>query len=309
MLRYILKEYSGAVFFVDILGVGALTQGQITISEKDFLAHRFSFNSGFSEHQFCAKLLLKFRRILTSVTDNLTNVKVAQLSDCAFIWSEDPDLVVNVARDIMWKAVLGGLLCRGGLAYGQIVEPDKINTKLGMFICGGAATNAVRLEETGKGARVFIKPDLVSELKSTPSTAFTPRKSLIDFSIADEFLWYRYPDHIKSKNDNYNLDRKKTLDGIIKAIAMLKHSPKFAWNSSTSPGRLQLASTIDIISSETENLARNLDLKFSCEYEISALENRSDDRYRRILDVYQKTVNQVIKTNKSMQPTANASAD
>lgn len=295
-----MKEYSGAVFFVDILGVGALTQGQITIGEKDFLAHRFSFNSSFSEHQFCAKLLLKFRRILTSTTDNLTNIKVAQLSDCAFIWSEDPDLVVNVARDIMWKAILGGLLCRGGLAYGQIVEPDKINAKLGMFICGGAATDAVRLEETGKGARIFINPDLVSELKSIPSTAFTPRKNLIDFSISDEFIWYRYPNHIESKYDNHNLDRKKILDEIIKAIAILIHSPKFSWNSSTSPGRLQLASTIDIISSETENLASNLDLKFSCEYVIDILENRSEERYRRILDVYQKKVNQVIKTNKLM---------
>lgn len=124
-------------FFVDILGVGALTQGKIEISENDFLAHNFGYNSGFSEHQFCAKLLLKFRRILISATQHVKNIKVAQLSDCAFIWSEDPNLVVNVARDIMWKTVLGGILCRGGLASGQIVEPDKINTKLGMFICGG----------------------------------------------------------------------------------------------------------------------------------------------------------------------------
>lgn len=162
-----MKEYTGAVFFVDILGVGALTQGKIEISENDFSSHNFRYQSKFSEHQFCAKLLLKFRRILVQATNSVKNIKVAQLSDCAFIWSDDPDIVVNVARDIMWKSVLGGLLCRGGIANGQIVEPDKINTKLGMFICGGAVTDAVRLEGAGKGARVFIKQELVSELKKS----------------------------------------------------------------------------------------------------------------------------------------------
>ena len=154
-----MKEYSGAVFFVDILGFGALTQGKVDIAEEDLLAHRFSFEKNFSEHQFSAKLLLKFRRILTICSEGKNKVKVAQLSDCAFIWSEDTSLVINVAREIMWKSLLGGILCRGGLAYGQIVEPDKINTKLGMFVCGGAVTDAVKLEESGKGARVFINSE------------------------------------------------------------------------------------------------------------------------------------------------------
>lgn len=280
-----LKEYTGAVFFVDILGVGALTQGKIEISEKDFLAHNFSYNSGFSEHQFCAKLLLKFRRILISATSDVKNIKVAQLSDCAFIWSEDPNIVVNVARDIMWRTVLGGLLCRGGLANGQIVEPDKINTKLGMFICGGAATDAVKLEEAGKGARVFIKQELVSELEDIPVAAFTSRKSLIDFSIIDEFQWYRYPGFIKSSHDNLN--KKLVMDGLIKIIAMLKHSPKYTWNASSHLGRVQLASSIDIISTETENYIKDLDLKFGYEYMVDHLNNRSERTYKKILSSYQ----------------------
>jgi len=283
-----LKEYTGAVFFVDILGVGALTQGKVDISEKDFLAHNFSYNSGFSEHQFCAKLLLKFRRILVSATKDLKNVKVAQLSDCAFIWSEDPNVVVNVARDIMWRSVLGGLLCRGGLANGQIVEPEKINTKLGMFICGGAVTDAVKLEGAGKGARIFIKQELVSELKKIPFAAFIPRKSLIDFSIIDEFQWYRYPSFIKSSYDK--LDENFIMEEVIKLIAMLKHSPKYAWNSSSTLGRVQLASTIDIISSETENFVRDLDLKFGYEYVIDNLGNRSDLIYKRALSSYQEII-------------------
>jgi hypothetical protein len=283
-----LKEYTGAVFFVDILGVGALTQGKIEISEKDFSAHNFRYDSKFSEHQFCAKLLLKFRRVLISSTTHVKNIKVAQLSDCAFIWSDDPDIVVNVARDIMWKSVLGGLLCRGGLANGQIVEPDKINTKLGMFICGGAVTDAVRLEGTGKGARVFVKQELVSELKKIPYTAFVPRKSLIDFSTIDEFKWYRYPDVIKSANENLN--KKLVMNEIVKLIAMLKHSPKYIWNASNPLGRVQLASSIDIISSETEVLVGNSDLKFDYENMVDNLNNRSEERYKKILINYHKLI-------------------
>lgn len=290
-----MKEYSGAVFFVDILGVGSLTQGKAAISKEDFLAHRFSFESGFTEHQFCAKLLVKFRRILTTTTEDRVKIKVAQLSDCAFIWSEDANMVVNVAREIMWKSLLGGLLCRGGLAYGQIVEPDKINTKLGMFICGGAVTDAANLEQVGKGTRIFIKPDLVSELSSIPHTAFTPRKNPMDCSIFDEFLWYKYPDEIQSSLDDYQLDKGKILEGIVKLIAMLRYSPKFKWNSSSHAGRLQLANSIDVISSETEEIANNLDLKFGCEYVIDALDNRSDNKYKDILNSYQKIIKDVLK--------------
>lgn len=284
-----MKEYTGAVFFVDILGVGALTQGKIEISENDFSSHNFSYRSKFSEHQFCAKLLLKFRRILVQTTKSVKNIKVAQLSDCAFIWSDDPDTVVNVARDIMWTSVLGGILCRGGLANGQIVEPDKINTKLGMFICGGAVTDAVRLEGAGKGARVFIKQELVSELKKIPEAAFAPRKSLIDFSIIDEFKWYRYPDFIESSYED--LDKKLVMNEIVKLIAMLNHSPKYSWNASNHLGRVQLASAIDIISAETENLWGIRNFKVEYEEVLDNLNNRSEDTYKRRLKNYYKKIN------------------
>ncbi|NTX81224.1 hypothetical protein FCL49_20295 [Serratia proteamaculans] len=284
-----MKEYTGAVFFVDILGVGALTQGKIEISENDFSSHNFRYQSKFSEHQFFAKLLLKFRRILVQATKSVKNIKVAQLSDCAFIWSDDPDIVVNVARDIMWKSVLGGLLCRGGMANGQIVEPDKINTKLGMFICGGAVTDAVRLEGAGKGARVFIKQELVSELKKIPDLAFVPRKSLIDFSTIDEFKWFRYPDFINSPYEGLN--EKLVMSEVVKLIAMLKHSPKYTWNASNHLGRVQLASSIDIISAETEILGNIIGLKFEYENMLDNLNNRNEDIYKKNLSSYHKIIN------------------
>ncbi|MGF1873722.1 hypothetical protein L4D77_00055 [Photobacterium frigidiphilum] len=189
-------EKSGAVFFVDILGVGALTQGSIPINKEHFDAHRFSYKNKFSEHQFCAKLLMKFRRILVSATKNRSNVKVAQLSDCAFLWSEDVDAVVNVARDIMWKSLLGGLMCRGGLAYGKIVEPDKVNKQLGMFICGGAVTEAVKLEGQLKGMRVAVSAKVVAEFKNIPHDIVVPKTNPVDCSVFDELLWFVYPDEI-----------------------------------------------------------------------------------------------------------------
>ncbi|HEK2763327.1 hypothetical protein ETI71_07535 [Proteus mirabilis] len=283
-----MKEYAGAVFFVDILGVGALTQGKIVITENDFLAHRFKYDATFSKHQFCARILLKFRRILVNVTKNTQNIKVAQLSDCAFIWSSDPDLVVNIARELMWKFTLGGILCRGGLASGQIVEPDKINTKLGMFICGSAVTDAVRLEGVGKGARIFVKQELVCELEKIPDEAFVLRKSLIDFSIIDEFKWYLYPEFIESKYDKFN--KKLVVDSIIKLIATLQYSPKYIWNSSSNLGLVQLASSIDIISSELEMLTKNLDLKFNYEYTIDGLNQRNDSIYRKVLNIYKSSI-------------------
>ena len=202
----------------------------------------------------------------------------------------------------MWKSTLGGILCRGGIAYGQIVEPEKMNTKLGMFICGSAATNAVKLEETGKGARVFINTELVPELDYIPSSAFQPRKSPIDFLIVDEFLWYRYPKEIKSKYDKYHLDKlgkSIILKRMAKAIVMLKHSPKYAWNASSIQGRLQLASTIDIISSEINSLDKNLDLNFECDAIIDTLEkHRNEKTQQRISKKYELIIeNSFLKLN------------
>lgn len=280
-----MKEYTGAVFFVDILGVGALTQGKINITEEDFLAHEFKYEPGFSEHQFCANLLSKFRKILSVATRNIKNVKVAQLSDCAFIWSPEPDIVVNVARDIMWKSMLSGVLCRGGIANGQIVEPEKINSKLGKFICGGAVTEAVKLESMGKGARVFIKPELVSELNKISPYAFTVRESPIDFSIVDEFLWYKYPKNIQSTFDSCN--EKHVLIGLIQLIAAIKYSPKFRWNALSDEGQRQLASTLDVISYETESFTPNLDLRFSFEYSFKYLDiDRRDNIHQKVLNSY-----------------------
>ncbi|WP_318442496.1 hypothetical protein [Photobacterium leiognathi] len=285
-------EKSGAVFFVDILGVGALTQGSIPINKEHFDAHKFSYKNKFSEHQFCAKLLMKFRRILVSATKNRSNVKVAQLSDCAFLWSEDVDAVVNVARDIMWKSLLGGLMCRGGLAYGQIVEPDKVNKQLGMFICGGAVTEAVNLERVSKGMRVAVSREVVAEFKNIPQDIVTHKTNAVDCSIFDELLWFLYPNEITNTFGNSQKSDKKIALYIMKLLAILKHSPKLEWNVSSDLGKAQVAATIDVISEQLINLYPCLDFRFTAEDTINELDNRGNDKYEKQLKLYKSEINQ-----------------
>ncbi|HAS6341218.1 MULTISPECIES: hypothetical protein [Vibrio] len=287
-------EKSGAVFFVDILGVGALTQGSIQINKEHFEAHRFSYENKFSEHQFCAKLLLKFRRILVSATENRKNIKVAQLSDCAFLWSEDVDVVVNAAREIMWKSLLGGLMCRGGLAYGQIVEPDKVNKQLGMFICGGAVTEAVKLEGQLKGMRVAVSPEVVAEFKNIPDNIVVPKTNPIDCSVFDELLWFVYPNEITNRYSSSHKPEKEVALSILKLLAILKHSPKLAWNVSSHPGKVQVAATIDVISEQLVNLYPSLDFRFTAEYAIQALGNRGNNKYESVMKLYKSEVNRYL---------------
>lgn len=56
-----------------------------------------------------------------------------------------------------------GILCRGGLAYGEILESDDSN-QMGHFILGDAVTRAVELEGKAKGCRVLIDDELPSAL-------------------------------------------------------------------------------------------------------------------------------------------------
>lgn len=73
------------------------------------------------------------------------------------------------------------------------------------------------------------------------------------------------------------------MNEIVKLIAMLNHSPKYSWNASNHLGRVQLASAIDIISAETENLWGIRDFKVEYEEVLDNLNNRSEDTYKRRL--------------------------
>lgn len=276
-----MKEYQGAVFFVDILGVGALTQGHIKIKDEDFLAHKFNNSTSNSEHVYCAKLLMKFRRILNDIMKKNNKINVAQLSDGAFIWSNNTDLVLDAARDIMWKTTSSGILCRGGLAYGEIVEPDRVNIKLGKFICGKAVTKAVKLEGTGKGARVFIDDEIPSKASlHIQAEAFRQSINPLNYSYVDEFMWALYPNELTKTSTKNSPDSKERLKKVLALISLLIFSPKYRWNISSGEGKIQVASTIDAVSSITDILQNKVDYKLSCNTIINSLDIRDNEKYK-----------------------------
>ena len=104
------------------------------------------------------------RRCLRDARYEFKTVNMAQLSDCAFIWSTDVRSLVNASRSLMWSCTRRGLLCRGGIAFGEIVEPDKEDRTIGRFVVGEAVTKAAGLERVGKGCRIFSDVDLPSNL-------------------------------------------------------------------------------------------------------------------------------------------------
>lgn len=240
-----MKVYTGTVFFIDLLGFGALTQGQVEIGKHDFLAHKFKSSDGVNEHIFSAKLLAKFRRILAPLKSK--NLKIAQLSDCAFIWSPDSNLVVEAARKIMWATVQSGILCRGGLSSGEIIEPDLVNTKIGAFICGNAVTNAVKLESSGKGARVFLDAQNINPLVPEHASLFEVNPS--EGRESGEFLWYKFPILKTSKelSDVYSTPKSDNEPTISKLIEFLQSSSKFRWNNDSVEGKVHMDKTVKVI--------------------------------------------------------------
>ncbi|WP_018676229.1 adenylate/guanylate cyclase domain-containing protein [Riemerella columbina] len=157
-----IKNYEGAVFFVDILGISALTNGAIPLKNEDFkpwLNDRKLYTNQF----LGASILTEFRKLLSSIKGKNSKITITQLSDCAFIWSEDILEVLVFCSKFMHQAIKNGILCRGGLAYGEIIETKQPHN-LGRFILGDAVTQAAKLESQSKGCRVLINRGLPETL-------------------------------------------------------------------------------------------------------------------------------------------------
>ena len=290
-----MKQYKGAVFFVDLLGIGALTQKKIQLSEIDYVAFGLKMNQQ-SEQFFCAQLLIKFRSVLAKIKKINTKVNIAQLSDCAFVWSEDVASVMDAARKIMYLAIRSGILLRGGLAYGDIVEPNKINHGIGHFILGEASTKAVKLESSGKGCRIFSDNELPSELSSSSRFSqclFFPLKSPLDGAIVDEFKWYLPEDYANLKSKS-NKQKREIMHDLLELISLLKYSENFNWNASTHEGALQLSLGIESISSITKEIVKCEDYCFSSEYLVNTIQNRPVGLHKKILKRYIDEVNSML---------------
>ncbi|KQU08037.1 hypothetical protein [Rhizobium sp. Leaf453] len=254
-----MREYDGAVLFVDILGVGALTTSPKTIVEMaDFAAHSRHSKPVVSNQYFCAILLSQFRRNLMAVDSD--GLFVAQLSDSAFLWSKNTNLVLEAARKLFWLNAYSGVLARAGMAFGQIVEPEKVASHLGKFVCGEAVTRAVGLEQTGKGARIFVDTIIPGQILSHFGPQdFSDMTNASDFSKVDEFVWFGRP-------DGHQASGKMTQDqlGSVADLSFLfQSSLLYRWNAASAAGQIQLAATIDRIGTEIVKIAKRHRLKIA----------------------------------------------
>lgn len=280
-----MNQYPGAVFFVDMLGIGALTQNQISLNDVDFEAWNLKQHPAKSENLLCGRLLTVFRACLASLKNHHKSVKIAQLSDCAYVWSSDPNAVLNAARDFMWSSVEAGILSRGGISYGEIVEPGKINRSIGQFIVGEAVTRAVGLEKLGKGCRVFVDDTFLKKIFKGGTfslDAFKVLKSPLDGTIVNEFCWYAI-DGIDCRWAGTPHVAAVEVFGIL---TRLQYSPRFRWNDSTRDGRVQVACSVESISSFTPNFIGNGNYLFSVDDYVRHLTSpaeRSEFIYQRSL--------------------------
>lgn len=253
----LLQNYKGAVFFVDILGISALTNNKISLNEDDFRPWLKDDINKFSNQFLGAAILAEFRKLLLELSRENSNLKITQLSDCAFIWSEQISDVIIFCSKFMHQAIEKGILCRGGLAYGEIIETNQSH-KLGRFILGDAVTQAAKLESRSKGCRVLINTELPQELwEQNEDTSnriyslFQPFTNSLDYAIYDEFKWYLTPQlDYKNVVDLNFIDFDTKVNYTKKRLILanrLRCSPNFNWNSKTIEGRIQLIASINFL--------------------------------------------------------------
>ncbi len=235
-----MKEYTGAVLFVDILGISALTTSEKPlVTDQDFQALFTRPKKVGGNQLFCARLLSQFRSNLHECKMN--DLKIAQLSDCAFLWSRNESLVVQAARKIFLKNTNTGILARGGMTFGQIIEPEKTRISLGQFICGNAVTRAAQLESMGKGARVFIDREIGGRrVDGISSSAFEGMPNSSDYRMIDEFLWFSCPAEFSD-----HAEKIARLKGLVSLLVGFKSCPSFRWNAASLHGRIHLGATIE----------------------------------------------------------------
>jgi len=258
-----LRAYKGAVLFIDILGFGALTNGQIKLEKDDFEAWLKEPNHKKNNQFLAATILVEFRRILQQLEVEFPTVKVAQLSDCFFAWSNKIKDVVSFCHRYMHLSIDSGLLSRGGMAQGEIIETEQ-NHSLGRLILGQAVTTAAGLEKLAKGTRILIDTDLpLSLYKENKAFSnriyemFQPFENPLDYQVYDEFKWY-----LVDKLTNLpaigisSCSPDKRLGFVkhrLKLVNKLLFSPLFGWNARTIPGMVQLKATNNFLSVDGHN--------------------------------------------------------
>jgi hypothetical protein len=144
------------------------------------------------------------------------------------------------------------------MAYGEIVEPEKVGKAIGDFVCGEAVTRAVELERSGKGSRVFVDQNIGGRrFTNISSGAFRSISSAIDFKTIDEFLWYASPEG----NSRHEVPAKHILS-VIDAALRLRYAPHFRWNSGSAEGLIQVGATIELMKMFADEFCKERGLTF-----------------------------------------------
>jgi hypothetical protein len=287
-----ISKYDGAVFFVDILGMTALTNNKLNLTDEDYSHWLDQHGIEYTDQYLAASILAEFRQILIELNQNFETVTVSQLSDCAFVWSRNITDIVLFASKFMITSIDRGLLCRGGLTYGEIIETNQ-NHELGRFIVGKAVTDAAKLEGVAKGARVLIDQEFPHSLWEFDKDfadriipLFAPFTNPLDYTIYDEFKWYLCPDLSKTvKNLSILSDPEKIAltKSRLKVANQVRCSPKFNWNSKSKEGLVQLKATVNFIS---ENYLLNISHNFDWNDVVSKRDYEVVERINRKIDSY-----------------------
>jgi hypothetical protein len=251
-----INKINGAVLFIDILGIGALTQNQIALKKKDFAPWLDYYGLEYNNQHLAAAILSEFREELDKLQKEFLDVKFAQLSDCAFIWSENVSNVVMITSRLMNACLNKGILCRGGMSYGEIIETTQ-NLSLGKFIVGDAVSKAVKLEPLFKGARILVDPGFPLNFWSYDNTfrqkldqLFVPFINPLDYETYDEFKWYLVQDLTGQIEDLAFMsvpERITLTKNRLKLANKVRYSPRYNWNSSNSHGKVQLKATVNFL--------------------------------------------------------------
>lgn len=282
-----MRSFQGAVLFVDMLGFSALTRGKLTLVEREYQPWKVPADGKYPNQLLAAQIILTFRKVLMRTQRHYPTVKLAQLSDCAFLWSKDASSLVQAGRYFMNEAVRSGLLCRGGLAYGEVHEPNKINHSIGAFIVGEAVTRAASHETMGKGMRIFTDADTAHAiLQSQRYESFHELKNPLTGDIVDEWQWYSPPD-LRLTANAHKSRLQVAITDLVTSHTTLRFSPRFAWNAASSEGRRQLACSIESVSQVMQKLSCGKgDYGFSAEYLMHSMHIRSDDVQKRFQAQY-----------------------
>lgn len=235
-----LERKTGTVLFIDILGMSALTTNEVTVLPECYEAWKIIKDP--SPQMLAAKILSQFRENLHNIINIFgSSIEVAQLSDCAFLWSEDAETLLKASHNLMILNLETCILSRGAIAYGEIIISHS-PYNFGKFIVGDAATKAAKLESKCKGMRILLDDSFIenitAELKSKISiegfSLINQIRNEFSNELVNEFIWY-IVDKIELISEDLNSNAAAT-KYTLKIIKNTLINPKIAWNLASPDG-------------------------------------------------------------------------